>query len=239
MGFICSSKGVCQLWVPGLLQREAVSSAVLSDLGKLLFLGQLSVAWSSPQQNYTGNSVPGNLDWETSVSTNSGLAHPALPSGICFKCSHNGVFLHTLLITFWFGHLWLLTLAQEGRQEGYFIFLQIVPVFPGDWATGGLERQVVLLYVPARGTGPPTSPVAMGCLGISDFRGLFWNLFWTEDQKVWNRKISVFFQVPFNKYQCGKTHKEKLCGWFLLLVCVFIFLIWRSSHIYCTPWKPQ
>lgn len=32
-----------------------------------------------------------------------------------------------------------------------------------------------------------------------------------------------FFQVPFNKCQCGKTHKGKLSGWFLLLVCNFFF----------------
>lgn len=41
-------------------------------------------------------------------------------------------------------------------------------------------------------------------------------------------------QVPV-----GKTHKEKLCGWLLLLVCIFIFLIQRTSHIYPIPWTPQ
>lgn len=128
------------------------------------------------KQKCAGNSVPGKLDWENSVSTNSGLAHPASPSGlrvssdcgIWFKCSHNG-FLHTLLVIFLFGHLWLLTLAEEGRQKDCFI-LQIVPVFPWHWAVGGLERQVMVLCVPASGTGLPTASVAMGCLG---FRTLF------------------------------------------------------------------
>lgn len=94
---------------------------------------------------------------------------------------------------------------------------------------------------PSQGYRATNSNVAMGCLGVSDFWGFFWNLFWTEDQKVWNRKISVwqFFQVPFNKWQCRKTHKEELCGWVLFWFAFLFFLIWRSSHIYPIPWKSQ
>lgn len=130
---------------------------------------------------------------------------------------------------FLFGHLWLLTLAEEGRQKDCFIFLQIVPVFPWHWAMGGLGRQVVLLCVPARGTGPPTAPVAMGSLGVSGTVCLLRsflkpslnrgpNNLKQKDFWFWQ-----FFQVLFNKFQCGKTQKEKLSGWFLLLVCIFIF----------------
>lgn len=161
------------------------------------FFGECSVAWSSPQQNYAGNSVPGKLDWENSGQTQA-LHIQLHPVGFGLNVPTMG-FLHTLLITFWFGHLWSLTLAREGRWKGCFIFLQIVPVFPGDWATGGQEGQVVLLCVPARGTGPPTAPAAMRCLGVSDTVCLlrpFLKPFWAENQKVWEKRFLCLAVFP-------------------------------------------
>lgn len=87
---------------------------------------------------------------------------------------------------------------------------------------------MVLLCVPARGTGPPTAPVAMGSLSVSDtvcFLRPFLKLSLNRGPNNL-KQISGFgssSRCHSTSASVQKTHKEKLSGWFLLLVCVFFF----------------